>query len=94
MSERREEMANQHTVKAERESLQALSAAEWEVSRQRRVDGYAAVLTHLNAAMSALPTSDTSAVHSSFVDAITHQIHNARGRLRAVLDKPNPFVGG
>lgn len=84
-------MPNQHTARVEREQLQAPSAAQWQRERQGRVDAYAAVLTHLNAAAAAVPMGDGSG--PPLFGEISFLAGNARGALRRVMDEPNPFVG-
>jgi hypothetical protein len=65
------------------------AVVDWETERTMRADGYAAVLTHLNAAISAIPAGDRAA--AAMASELSFQATRARGRLRAVLDEPNPF---
>jgi hypothetical protein len=76
------------TKTATPEQLQSIR--DWNAERVARVDAYAATLTHLGAAVSALPYGDSSRGH--FVGGIEHVMTEVRGRLRAVLDEPNPYV--
>jgi hypothetical protein len=65
-------------------------AAQWERERQGRVDAYAAVLAHLNAAAAVVPMGDSVGVKVR--GEIEYLTHHARGSLRRVLDEPNPYV--
>jgi hypothetical protein len=76
----------------EREQLQQQSVQWWERERHARVDAYAAALTHLNAAAAALP-ADTEAAGRMILHDVWRAADTARGRIRAVLNEPNPFVG-
>jgi hypothetical protein len=75
---------------SETEQANTRNIRDWETERMARVDGYAAVLTHLNAAIDAVPSNDL--VVLEMTNKIDYLAHIARGRLRAVLDEPNPFV--
>ena len=65
------------------------NVTHWEAERRHRVDGYAAALTHLAAALDALPREDAGPIAS----AIAHQMQACRGSLRRALDETNPFAG-
>lgn len=74
----------------EREQLQLASVHGWESERQLRADAYAAVVTHLNYALDALPMGDQSA--AKMRSELSYSVNSARGALRRVLDETNPFV--
>jgi hypothetical protein len=78
------------STRIEREQLQLQSMRDWENERTARVDAYAAVLTHLNAARDALPRGDES--YGKQVRELSYSVQAARGRLSAVLQETNPFV--
>jgi hypothetical protein len=62
----------------------------WEQNRQRRADGYASVLHHLNAARAAVPSGDESAAR---IEAeLASEATLARGTLRRVLGETNPWL--
>jgi hypothetical protein len=74
----------------ETEQSNLRNISDWQRERQGRVDAYAAVLAHLNAAAAAVPGGDVTT--ESFVLGLAHWAGNARGALRRVLDETNPFV--
>lgn len=77
--------------KTERESLQLMSVRQWEAERQARIDGYATALAHLNAALAVIPTGDAAA--HNIAGMMRSLPASCRGRMRAIFDEPNPFVG-
>jgi len=73
------------------ERANLLNVRNWETERKLRIDGYAAVLTHLNAAREALPGGDPS--RDAFAGELAIAAGEARGRMRAIFQETNPFVG-
>lgn len=65
-------------------------AQHWQIDRMERVNAYAAVLTHLNAAVAALPEQDGAA--PTFAQELGWDTARARGRLSALLQERNPHV--
>jgi hypothetical protein len=63
---------------------------DWQRNRQARVDGYAAVLTYLNAAIAAVPEADPLAYRVT--EELALHALRTRGRLRAVIEETNPYI--
>jgi hypothetical protein len=77
------------TEPAKTEQANTRNIRDWETERVARADGYAAVLTHLNAAIDAVPNNDL--VVLEMANKIDYIAFLARGRLRAVMNESNPF---
>lgn len=72
------------------ESLQRLSALEWENNRTRRVDALAESLTHLRAAIAAMPPGGRAAIGEVQRD-LSNRAESIRMLLTIELNDVNPF---
>lgn len=82
-------MANQHTVKAERQTLQQQSVNQWERERRQRVEALCAAITAQRTAASKLGNAHVR--DRVISDAMGSALAGLHEELREVVDEENPF---